>query len=151
MVRKKISFPDHAWLRMDDPKNMMVITGLMAFDTPLDYERLKATLEQSFLVFRRFRQRLVPPMLPFTRPSWEDDPSFDIESHLQRVELSAPGDQQALQDLISALMSVELDYSRPLWQFYIVEKYGKGSAIMMRVLLVGFGGMLGAIARHGDD
>jgi hypothetical protein len=40
MIRKKISFTDHAWLRMDDPDNLMVITGLITFETPLDYEAL---------------------------------------------------------------------------------------------------------------
>ena len=54
-MRKKISYPDHAWLRMEVPYNLMVITGLMTFDAPLDNERLKTTIEHSFLRFRRFR------------------------------------------------------------------------------------------------
>lgn len=132
-MRKKISYTDHAWLRMDDPYNLMVITGLMTFDAPLDYERLKATIEHSFLRFRRFRQRLVPPKPPFMRPYWEDDPTFNLESHLRRVQLPSPADKKALQDLISALMSKQLDYSRPLWQFYIVENYGDGSAFIARL------------------
>ena len=133
MVRKKISFPDFAWLRMDDPYNLMVITGLMTFDAPLDYERLKATVERSLLPFRRFRQRLAPPKPPFMRPYWEDDPIFNLEAHLKRVQLPPPGDQTALQDLISSLMSTELDYSRPLWEFYFVENYGTGSAFIARL------------------
>jgi WS/DGAT/MGAT family acyltransferase len=133
VVRKKMSYPDHAWLRMDDPNNLMVITGLMTFDGPLDYERLKATIEPALLRFKRFRQRLVPPEPPFVRPFWEDDPYFDLESHLQRVELPAPGGQQALQELISQLMSTEMEYHRPLWQFYIVENYGEGSALVARL------------------
>ncbi len=68
MPRKRISFADHAWLRMDDPNNLMVITGLMTFDTPLDYERLKSLIENSLLRFRRFRQRLLPSRLPWQAP-----------------------------------------------------------------------------------
>jgi WS/DGAT/MGAT family acyltransferase len=133
MLRKPIAYADHAWLRMDDPNNLMIITGLMTFDAPLDYERLKSLIEQRLLRFRRFRQRLVQPLLPFKRPYWEDDPSFNLETHLQRVTLSPPSDQKTLQELISLLMSMELDYSRPLWRFYLVENYGSGSALIGRL------------------
>jgi WS/DGAT/MGAT family acyltransferase len=133
MVRKKMSYPDHAWLRMDDPSNLMVITGLMTFDSPLDYERLKDVIANLLSRFRRFHQRLAPPVPPFMRPYWEDDPTFSIEEHLKIVQLPPPGDQKALQDLISTLMSTELDYSRPLWEFYFVENYGTGSAFIPRL------------------
>ena len=133
MARKKISYPDHAWLRMDDPSNLMVITGLMTFDSPLDYERLNTVIANLLSRFRRFRQRLAPPVPPFMRPYWEDDPTFSIEEHLKIVQLPPPGDQKALQQLISELMSTELDYSRPLWEFYFVENYGTGSALIARL------------------
>jgi len=133
MIRKKISYTDFALLRMDDPNNLMVITGLMTFDTPLDYEGLKNAIEHSMLPIRRFRQRLVPPKPPFMRPYWEDDSNFKFESHLERVELPAPADQKALQDLISQLLSTALETSRPPWQFYLVENYGKGSALIARL------------------
>ncbi len=133
MARKKLSFADYAWLRMDDPNNLMVITGLMTFDAPLDYERLRGIIETSFFRFRRFRQRLAPPNPPSMRPYWEDDPNFNLDNHLVRVRLPEPGDQKALQDLISSLMGVGLDYDRPLWKFYLVENYGTGSAFISRL------------------
>jgi diacylglycerol O-acyltransferase / wax synthase len=133
MPRKRIAFADHAWLRMDDPNNLMVITGLMTFDTPVDYERLKSLIENSMLRVRRFRQRLLPSRLPWRRPYWEDDPHFDLVTHLERVTLPPPGDQQTLQELISRLMSTELDHTRPLWKFYLIENYGSGSAFIARL------------------
>ena len=133
MARKKISLPDYAWFRLNEPNNLMVITGLMTFDAPLDYEGLKAALEPAILRFKRFRQRLVQPSLSFRRPYWEEDPTFTIDSHLTRVELPSPADQKTLQDLISSLMSTALDPTRPLWQFYLVENYGKGSAFIARL------------------
>ncbi len=133
MPKKQISFADHAWLRMDDPNNLMVITGLMTFDTPLEFERLESLLENSLLRIRRFRQRLLPSRLPWRRPYWVDDPHFDLAAHLERVTLPPPGDQKTLQELISRLMSTELDYARPLWKFYLVENYGSGSAFIARL------------------
>jgi WS/DGAT/MGAT family acyltransferase len=133
MARRKIAYPDYAWWRLDEPNNLMVITGLMTFDAPLDYERLKAKLECLPSRFRRFRQRLVPSHLPFARPYWEDDPSFNIDSHLIRTQLPSPADQKSLQDLISTLLSKPLDPSRPLYEFYLVENYGQGSAFIARL------------------
>jgi diacylglycerol O-acyltransferase len=138
MKRKTITHPDYAWLRMNAPNNLMVITGVMIFDAPLDYPRFKATIEQRLLVFKRFRQRLVTPKTPFTRPYWEDDPAFDLDRHLQRIQLPIPdgqatGDQRALLDTVGAYMSVELDYDHPLWQFYLIESYAEGSAFIARL------------------
>ena len=133
MPGKPISSADHAWLRMDNPNNLMVITGLMTFDTPLDYERFTSVIENSLLRFRRFSQRLVPSRIPGRRPYWEDDPRFDLATHIERVTLPPPSDQKALQELISLLMSTELDYTRPLWKFYLIENYGSGSAFIARL------------------
>lgn len=133
MARKKIAYADHAWLRMDNPLNPMVITGLMTFDSPLDIERLKPVIERYLLRFKRFRQRIAPSRLPFVRPSWEDDPAFDLNNHVERVTLPSPGDQKSLQDLIGVIMSTEMDYSHPLWHFYLVENYGEGSAFIARL------------------
>jgi WS/DGAT/MGAT family acyltransferase len=133
MRRKKVAFADHAWLRMDNPLNPMVITGLMTFDAPLDIDRLKDVIEKKMLRFRKFRQRVSPSRLPYLRPSWEDDPAFDLNAHVERVTLPAPGDQHALQRLIGVVMSSELDTSRPLWHFYIVENYDRGSALIVRL------------------
>jgi NRPS condensation-like uncharacterized protein len=119
---------------MDSPANWMIITSLMTFDTPLDIERLKETLQTSVVSrYSRFRQRLVWPELQFRRPVWEDDPEFDLDDHIVSVILKPPADQAALQDFISDLMGQPLDSRHPLWQYYVVEKYGTGSALVVRL------------------
>jgi diacylglycerol O-acyltransferase len=133
MARKSLSNVDTAWLRMEDPTNLMMITGVIVFGTPMDFERLKATIEVGLLRFDRFRQRVVLPPLPGGRPYWEDDPDFDLSYHLQRASLPPPGDQGVLQELASFLASMQLDFSRPLWQFHLVEEYGDGCALICRL------------------
>jgi diacylglycerol O-acyltransferase len=128
MATKPLSNVDTAWLRMEDPTNLMMITGVMVFGAPMDPERLKATIEHRLLCFDRFRQRAVLPAVG--SPYWEDDPDFDLNDHLQRAVLPPPGDQSALQDLASLLSSTQLDFSKPLWQMHLVEKYGDGCALI---------------------
>jgi WS/DGAT/MGAT family acyltransferase len=132
-MAEDMSNVDTAWLRMELPNNLMMITGVFIFEQPLDFERFKTTLEQRFLCFERFRQRVVEPRLGLGSLRWEIDPQFDISNHVHRIALPAPGDQQALQELVSDLMSTSLDYSKPLWQFHLVEGYQGGSVWIGRL------------------
>jgi WS/DGAT/MGAT family acyltransferase len=116
---------------MEEPANLMMITGVMVFGTPMDCERLKATIEKRLLRFDRFRQRIVLPVLG--APYWEDDPDFDLNYHVQLATLPPPGGQAALQDVASLMASRQLDSSRPLWQFHLIEKYGEGCALICRL------------------
>lgn len=132
-MSEEMSNVDTAWLHMELPNNLMMITGVFIFEQPLDFERFKTTLERRFLSFERFRQRVVEPRLGIGSPRWELDPQFDIANHVHRIALPAPGDQRALQELVSDLMSTPLDSSKPLWQFHLVEGFQGGSAWIGRL------------------
>lgn len=124
---------DAAWLGMEDPTNLMMVSGILTFDEPINMEHLRAILIHRFLKFERFRQRVVQPKLPLASPYWETDPHFDLDTHLHRVALPAPGDQAALQEMVSDLMSTPLDFTKPLWQIHIIENFGDGCAVMTRL------------------
>ena len=131
---ESLSSVDVAWYHMEDPTNLMMITGVFIFDTPVDYERLVERLKVRLTGrFRRFRQRVVAKRSRFGRPYWEDDPHFDINSHIHRMALPAPGDHDTLQATVSDLMSLPLDFSRPLWQFHLIEGYGERSVLLTRL------------------
>jgi WS/DGAT/MGAT family acyltransferase len=132
-MSEEMSNVDAAWLHMEKPNNLMMITGLFVFDAPMDFERLKQTLERRFTPFDRFRQRVVEARFGLGSPRWEFDPNFAIANHVHRVTLPAPGDQAALQDLVSELSSTPLDYTMPLWQYHLVEGYGAGCALICRL------------------
>ena len=129
-----MSAADTAWLHMDRPSNLMVITGALWFDEAVDWEQLREVISKRLVGrFPRFRQRVVESRLPLRGPHWEDDPDFDLDLHLHRVSLRAPGDRAALQDFLSDVIAEPLDRSRPLWTWYFVDGYGPGSAIVTRM------------------
>ena len=105
---------DAAWLGMEDPTNLMMVSGILTLENPVDMDRLKEVLETRMLHFRRFRQRVVQPNMPFAPAYWEDDPNFDINSHMMRVALPSPGDQATLQEMVSDIMSTPLDFSKAI-------------------------------------
>ncbi len=103
----------------------------MMFEEPLDFGRVKEIVGSRMLQHDRYRQRVRETPLGLGLPSWEEDPHFDINAHLHRVALPAPGDVTALQELVSDLMSTPLDYSRPLWDFHVVENFEQGGAVVV--------------------
>ena len=133
MAREQLTNVDTALLRLEDPTNPMMITGAIIFKDPVDFERLKETIGCCLLSIERFQQKVVWSRLGLVHPHWEEDPNFDFNYHLQRTILPKPGDQAALQKLVSLLASTPLDFSRPLWQFHLVEEYGDGSALVCRI------------------
>ena len=57
--RKKMSTVDTAWLRMDSDGNLMMIVGVSMFSKPVSVDGLKQALHSRFLVYSRFRSRVV--------------------------------------------------------------------------------------------
>jgi WS/DGAT/MGAT family acyltransferase len=124
---------DTAWLRMEHPTNLMMISGIFMFDEPIEHQALRTLIQERLLKFRRFRQKVAQPPLKFMSPVWVDDRHFDIDAHIHRIALPDPGDQAALQELTNDLMSTPLDFSKPLWQIHLVENYGDGCALVCRL------------------
>lgn len=125
---------DAAWLNMDQPTNLMVITGVIWFDETPDWGQVRDVVAERLVdAFPRFRQRVVGGVLPGTGPHWEDDPRFDLDLHLHRVSLPPPGDADALRALVADLAATPLDPEAPLWQFHLVDGYGNGGAVITRI------------------
>ena len=129
---------DAAWLGMEDPTNLMMVTGVMALDGPVEMKRLRLVLDRRLKPFGRFHQKVVRPRSRGNLPHWEDDEHFGIENHLSHVALPKPGGDAALRDLISDLMSVPLDFTKALWHMTVIDGYKPlsdrgGSVILTRV------------------
>lgn len=130
-TRTPLASVDAGWLHMDEPTNPMVITIALMFDELIDFRGLREAVAKRLLCFPRFSQRVSDGR--GSAPYWEDDPRFALEAHLHRIGLPGAGDDAALRELLSDLISTPLDPTRPLWQMYLIEHYGKGCVMVFRV------------------
>jgi WS/DGAT/MGAT family acyltransferase len=128
--REPMSRVDTAWLRMERATNLMMITGVMMFDTPMSLDALKKVIKQKFLAYRRFGQKAVDTQ---STVYWETDRDFDLDWHVRLTALPGRAGKRELERLTSQLASTPLDQTKPLWQFHLVEKYGGGSALITRI------------------
>jgi len=75
-----------------------------------------------------FTRKLAPMPLQFANPVWIEEDKVDLDYHVQRVMLPAPGTQAQLEDCAGRLHSELLDRSRPLWRLVVIDGLQTGQA-----------------------
>lgn len=125
VARRKMSNVDNAWLRMDTAHNLMMIVGVAMLDRPVSTMDLKRELEKHFLVYHRFRSRVVCE----SSRAWWQEQAVDLDDHVIHTALpqqtqTRPQNQPnkaALQDLVGQLSGQPLNPEKPLWQMHLVD------------------------------
>ena len=103
-------------------------------------------MDRASRVVIRMRQKVVIPPLPATPPRWVVDPDFDLDYHLRRIALPAPGTLRQLLDLAELTLQSPLDTSRALWEAIYVEGLEGGRAALLTKLSHAITDGLGGIA-----
>lgn len=131
--QQRMSVVDTAWLRMDTPDNLMMITSVLIFEDHLPLEKFKSLIATKFLSFPRFNQKVVSKR---SGAFLEDVVDVDLDHHISVVnfnETEGPIDEGTLRAHASNLMSTPLDEERPLWHIDYIEHYQEGSALAIRL------------------
>ena len=118
----QLSATDTSFLLQEDRGAQMHIGGASIFQGPApEHEELHEHISERLGLVPRFRQKLANPPVALTRPWWVDDPEFNLDYHLRRTALPAPGDGEQLKALVSRVFSQRLDRGKPLWEMWVVE------------------------------
>ncbi len=128
---------DATFLVLESPSRPMHAGALLLFDRPdaADGGELADRVVETF--------RRTPPVAPFERRPklgftgpffWEECEEIDLDYHVRRVVLPAPGSNAQLMELVGHLYAALLDRSRPLWECYVIEGLeGGGFAIFHKL------------------
>jgi WS/DGAT/MGAT family acyltransferase len=113
---------DASFLHLEDASSHMHVAAVMVFEgrTPA-YDDFVSYVESRLHLVPRYRQRLATVPLGQGRPSWADDPHFDIRFHVRATALPRPGGEYELQVLAARVFSQPLNRRRPLWEMWLVE------------------------------
>ncbi len=133
------------WAVESDPFLRSDYMNLILLDARPDPRRLQSAIARVIEAYAPLRQRVLRPPLGLAPPTWADDTDFDLDYHIRRLAVPAPGTHRQLLDLAAAVAAPPLDRSRPLWELTVVEGLeGGGAAVLQRVhhsLTDGMGGM----------
>jgi diacylglycerol O-acyltransferase len=94
--------------------------------TPRSYDEVKASIARHLHLMPPLRRRLVPVPLGLHHPVWIEDPDFDLDFHVRRAGVPAPGGPRELDEMVSEIASHALDRSRPLWELWLLEGLAGG-------------------------
>ncbi|MBN8229116.1 wax ester/triacylglycerol synthase family O-acyltransferase [Corallococcus macrosporus] len=132
--RERMASIDAAWLQMEEPANLMMITAVLWFDGAVDLERLRAVLRERLVErYPRFRQRVVAGPGPLGAPHWEDVRDFNLDEHLSTLRVPESAGRAGLEALVGDWLGVPLERSRPLWHFHLVRGAPGGDVLLARL------------------
>src|SRR5438552_2773337 len=128
---RRLTGLDAGFLYMETPNNHMHVASTAVFDPSTvpggySFAGVRALVENRLPLLPPFRRRLVEVPFQLHHPLWIEDPSFDLDYHLRRAALPAPGGALELAEFAAAVISRPLDRSRPLWEMYVVEGLENG-------------------------
>jgi diacylglycerol O-acyltransferase len=118
---------DASFLYLETPSVHQHVGGVAILDPStapsgkLAYPDLVRVISSRLHLAPRFRQKVVFPPFAAARPVWVDDANFDIDFHIRRAALPAPGGRRELVDYVQRVISRPLDRTKPMWELYLIE------------------------------
>lgn len=127
----RLSGLDASFLYLESGAQLMHVCGLIVVDPATvpggyDFDDFKEELARRISDVPMFNRKLkfVPGRIDF--PVWVLDEEFDIERHVHRLAVPAPGGKRELSEVAGHLAGIPLDRSRPLWEMYVIEGLDNG-------------------------
>ncbi len=133
---RRLTGLDASFLYLETPNNHMHVSGTYIFD-PSDvdggysFERVKAMIANRLHRLKPFRWRLVEVPFGLHHPIWIEDPEFDIDNHVFRRHVAAPGGRAELLAMAGEIMGERLKRERPLWEAHLIEGLEDGRVAMV--------------------
>lgn len=133
---ERLSGLDAAFLSLESPVDHMHVMAVAILDPSgvpggFNARTMRRLVGERLSRIPPFRRRLVEVPFNLHHPLWVEDPDFDLEYHVRQVAVIAPGGERELASLVGEISSRQLDRTRPLWQFWVVEGLADGNVALV--------------------
>ncbi|MFZ4371787.1 MAG: WS/DGAT/MGAT family O-acyltransferase [Mycobacterium sp.] len=123
---QRVSGFDASFLSLETATQPMQVFSVLELDTTTipggyRFERLRDALAERIRAVPEFREKLSARPLTIGHPVWVRDDEFDIDRHLHRITVPAPGTRTELTEVCGRLAGLPLDRGRPLWEMWVIE------------------------------
>ena len=153
---QRLSGLDASFLYLESAKQPLHVCSVLELDTSTmpggyTFDRFKEAKALRIKGMPTFREKLLDSPFNLDHPVWVDDEDFDIDRHVHRIGLPAPGGRRELAEICGHIASLQLDRSRPLWETWVIEGLDGADArqdgrlaVMTKVHHAGVDGVSGA-------
>jgi diacylglycerol O-acyltransferase / wax synthase len=147
---QRLSGLDASFLYLETSSQVLHVCGLLTLDgltVPGGYTfaKLKEKLDERVRRIPAFRRKLHNPLWNVGHPVWIEDEDFDLDHHVHRIGVPAPGDRVELAELCAHIAGQQLDRAHPLWQLYVIEGLADGQiAVLLKMHHASVDGVSGA-------
>jgi diacylglycerol O-acyltransferase len=104
----------------------VAVVDTEGFDGVATFEAFGEVFRGRLPVLDPLRFQLVNTPWRLHRPMWRENADVDLDYHLRRVHVPAPGGRRELDDAVGAIASTPLDRRYPLWQLYFADGLADG-------------------------
>jgi diacylglycerol O-acyltransferase len=123
---ERLNGMDASFVYLETPAAPLQVGMTCVFDPSTapggySFAKVRRLVEDRLHLIPPFRRRRVDVPGHLHRPSWIEDPDFDLDQHLHRVGLPTPGGVTELEQFAADVFSRPLDPSRPPWEMHVVE------------------------------
>ena len=123
---QRLSGLDASFLYLETAKQPLHVCAILELDTSTmsggyTFDRFRDELGLKIKALPQFREKLADSALNLDHPVWVDDKDFDVDRHVHRIGLPAPGGRRELAEIAGHIASLPLDRSRPLWEMWVIE------------------------------
>lgn len=153
---QRLSGLDASFLYLETSSQPMHVCSIIELDTSTvpggyTFERLRDALVRRIRAIPPFREKLADSPLNLDHPVWVDDEDFNVDRHLHRIAVPAPGGRAELSQICGHIAQTPLDRRRPLWEMWVIEGVAGTDchrdgrlAVMTKVHHAGVDGVTGA-------
>ncbi|WP_326546267.1 wax ester/triacylglycerol synthase family O-acyltransferase [Mycolicibacterium sp. ND9-15] len=153
---QRLSGLDASFLYLETAQQPLHVCSILEIDTSTmpggyTFDRFRDAFTQRIKAMPEFREKLADSRFNLDHPVWVEDKDFDVDRHLHRIGLPAPGGRRELAEICGHIASLPLDRSRPLWEKWVIENVGGTDpqdggcvVVMTKVHHAGVDGVTGA-------
>lgn len=145
---ERLSGLDALFLSLETPSSHMHVAGAYVMEParePVSFETIKEMVRERLGRGAVFRRRLVDVPFRLSSPFWVEDGDFDLDYHVRRAALPAPGGKAELEEFVAQVVALPLDRTRPLWEMHVVEGLSGGrTAVVTKIHHAAIDGISGA-------
>ena len=120
--------------RPDEPQHTLKISFLgERASAAWSFASAKSDLARRLAQLEPLQWRALRVPFDLNHPVWVADPELDLDWHLRRAAVPAPGGRDELCEAISQILSAPLDPNRPLWEMWWLEGYEGGVVAVLKI------------------